>query len=72
MNYLECAGADHLRGAVWSLPEALRWARDRIERIPLQDVCVQGPPTSCSLGGLYWAPCRARIAHDRAGSPPTT
>ncbi len=49
MEYLECAGADHVEGAVWSLGQQLDWARDRIEGVALQAPCVQGPPEMCDL-----------------------
>jgi hypothetical protein len=52
MNYLECARADHVDGAVWSLPEVLDWARDRVDGVPMEDVCVQGEARTCSLEGL--------------------
>lgn len=52
MNYLECARADHVDGAVWSLPEVLDWARDRVDGVPLEDVCVQRAAQACSLEGV--------------------
>ncbi len=49
MNYIECEGADHVDGAVWSLPEAVAWAADRVDGLPLEDVCSQGAAVVCSL-----------------------
>lgn len=49
MQYLECAGAGHVEGATWSIPEQVRWleARVRGEPLPSDAVCQRGPPTAC-------------------------
>ena len=49
MNYIECIGAGHSQGALWSLPEQFAWVKDRLEGKPMQDVCQRGPAQCCSL-----------------------
>lgn len=52
MEYIECAGADHVQGAVWSLPTQIDWAFDRLAGLPLDAPCVQGAPETCVLDGI--------------------
>ncbi len=47
LEYLECAGADHVSGAADSLPYQLRWAFDRMAGEPIVP-CELGEPVVCS------------------------
>ena len=47
MQYLECAGARHTEGAVWSLPEQFAWLDDRLAGKPMTEVCQRTPPRCC-------------------------
>ena len=49
MNYIECADADHVDGAVWSLGQQLDWVRDRVAGVAMDEVCVQTAPQRCDL-----------------------
>jgi acetyl esterase/lipase len=49
LEYLECKGASHTKGAIWSLPEQFAWVRDRLDGKPLTNVCKRGAATCCSL-----------------------
>ncbi len=50
LDFLECAGAEHVEAAVWSLPEQVAWMEDRIAGIPLElaKVCQQSAPVTCA------------------------
>lgn len=50
LEYLECAGAGHAEGAVWSLPEQVEWLEERLAGVPLDParVCQQSAPIRCS------------------------
>ncbi|MEZ4222920.1 MAG: lipase family protein [Polyangiaceae bacterium] len=47
MEYLECAGADHVQGATWSIPEQVRWLMDRVDGKPLGTLCQRAPAQQC-------------------------
>lgn len=47
LSYLECAGADHVDAAVWSLPEIFDFLDARRAGEPLGEACVQGAPVHC-------------------------
>lgn len=49
MNYIECAGADHTEGALWSLGQVLDWLTDRVDGVPLEGACTQPPAMTCDL-----------------------
>ncbi|HEY3352592.1 MAG TPA: lipase family protein [Polyangia bacterium] len=50
LQYLECEGAQHPEGAVWSLPEQVAWVKDRLAGKPIAaaDLCVLKPAVRCS------------------------
>lgn len=48
LQYLECKGADHVDGALWSIPDQIRWVQDRLDGKPFTDVCERHPPVCCS------------------------
>lgn len=50
MQLIECAGAGHAAGAVWSLPEQRAWLDERLAGVPLDPAktCVLGDPVRCS------------------------
>lgn len=48
LEYLECAGASHVSGAVDSLPLQLRWAQARVAGESLGPTCEIGPPVDCA------------------------
>lgn len=50
MDYLECAGAGHTQGALWSLPEQVRWVEARLsgDAIPAEELCVRQAAVHCS------------------------
>jgi len=49
LDYLECAGAGHSEGAVWSLPEQYAWLKDRLAGAPLPaGACTRKPPVCCT------------------------
>lgn len=48
LDYVECAGADHVDGAVQTLPLQIRWVRDRLAGVPLGETCVIAPPVDCT------------------------
>jgi dienelactone hydrolase len=49
LAYLECAGAGHAEGAVWSLPEQVAWLEDRLAGVALDPatVCQRSAPAPC-------------------------
>ncbi|MBN1945748.1 MAG: alpha/beta fold hydrolase [Bradymonadales bacterium] len=49
LEYLECAGAGHSEGAVWSLPEQIAWINSRLAGEPLDSgaVCQRGAAVCC-------------------------
>ncbi len=48
MNYIECKGNSHTKGAVNSLPQQIKWLDARLKGEPMKDVCVLHKPTCCS------------------------
>lgn len=48
LTYLECAGATHTEGALWSLPEQVAWIRERLAGKPVLDGCTRHAPVCCS------------------------
>lgn len=50
LDYLECANAGHSAGAVWSLPEQVRWIYARLADEPLNEAthCQRQAPVCCS------------------------
>jgi dienelactone hydrolase len=50
LEFLECAGAEHVEAAVWSLPEQVAWMEDRIAGVALDParVCHQTAPVTCA------------------------
>jgi dienelactone hydrolase len=50
MDYIECAGASHAQGAIWSLPAQHAWIEDRLAGKPLDvaTVCRRTPAQECS------------------------
>jgi pimeloyl-ACP methyl ester carboxylesterase len=48
MEYIECAGAGHTEGAIWSLPEQLAWVEQRLAGADLTDPCNRTEPVCCS------------------------
>ena len=53
MEYLECAGANHAEGAVWSLQQQLAWVEDRLAGLELSDPCILHPASTCTLEGAF-------------------
>ncbi len=53
LEYLECADADHVNAALWSLPEQLNWIEDRLAGVPLDNSrqCIRTSPVVCSGKG---------------------
>jgi pimeloyl-ACP methyl ester carboxylesterase len=49
MNYIECKGASHTKGAVWSLNSQFTWIKDRLDGVPMKNVC-QRPAAVCCTG----------------------
>jgi len=49
LEYLECAGAEHVEAAVWSMPEQVAWLEDRLAGVPLDPVteCHRTAPVTC-------------------------
>jgi hypothetical protein len=49
LEYLECAGAGHVEGATWSIPEQVRWikAHDRGQAVATANDCVLTAPIHC-------------------------
>jgi len=56
MNYLECKGANHVAGALWSLPEQFAWVEDRLAGKPMTDSCKRGPAACCKASDK--PPCK--------------
>ncbi|MBW2704545.1 MAG: hypothetical protein JRF33_27320 [Deltaproteobacteria bacterium] len=50
LDYLECLGASHAHGAVFSLPEQFDWVAERLagQPIPISDLCVIEQARYCS------------------------
>lgn len=48
LDYLECAGAGHTEGALWSLPEQLEWVEARLAGTPVAAPCQRRAPVMCS------------------------
>lgn len=44
---LECAGATHQQGSLWSLGEQKRWMADRLQGIPVENACRVQAPVRC-------------------------
>jgi len=51
MEYLECEGAGHSEGALYSLPYQWQWVQARLAGESLSDACVQTEPVDCSEFG---------------------
>ena len=49
MNFMECEGAGHSQGALWSLPEQLDWVEHRLAGEDLADQCTRPAAFCCSL-----------------------
>lgn len=47
MNYVECKGASHTKGAIWSLPLQFKWVEDRLAGKEMKDVCKRHDPICC-------------------------
>lgn len=49
LQYLECAGASHTDGALWSITNQVNFAKDRLAGKPMNpaDVCVVHEPVCC-------------------------
>ena len=47
MNYIECKGASHSKGATWSLKSQLEWVKDRLDGVEMKDVCTRPDPICC-------------------------
>jgi len=50
LDFLECAGVEHTKGALDSLPEQVDWLADRLSGnpIPAGDLCRVKPPVTCT------------------------
>lgn len=59
MEYIECAGAGHSEGALWSLPDQLDWLEARLAGEPMNEasICKVMDPICC-LGSPDDAECR--------------
>lgn len=49
VEYLSCAGAGHVNGALWAVPESLTWIQDRVAGKPLDTAktCKLSAPVCC-------------------------
>jgi pimeloyl-ACP methyl ester carboxylesterase len=49
IDYIECEGADHTDGAIYSLPYQMEWVADRVagEPLPESEICVVDAPIAC-------------------------
>jgi len=49
LEYLECAGAGHVEGATWSIPEQVRWlnSHEKGQALPADRDCVPCAPVHC-------------------------
>ena len=56
MNYLECKGANHVAGALWSLPEQFAWVKERLAGKAMTDMCKRPPAACCQASDS--APCK--------------
>ena len=56
MNYLECKGANHVAGALWSLPEQFAWVKDRLAGKAMTDMCKRPAAACCKASDK--APCK--------------
>jgi pimeloyl-ACP methyl ester carboxylesterase len=50
LEHLECAGANHEEGAVWSLSEQLAWVAERLAGVPIDAarLCQVSDPVQCA------------------------
>ncbi len=48
LEYLECAGAGHVDGAIDSLPYQWQWIHDRLDGEELAEPCVMTDPVDCT------------------------
>ena len=55
MEYLECSGASHTQGAIWSLPEQFAWVEARLAGKPITG-CKRTAPVCCK--GTDKPPCK--------------
>ena len=57
MDYIECKGADHVSGALWSLPEQFAWVEDRLAgKARGSGACKRTQPVCCK--GTTKGPCK--------------
>ena len=57
MDYIECKGADHVSGALWSLPEQFAWVQDRLAgKARGSGACKRTQPVCCK--GTTKGPCK--------------
>jgi len=58
LDYIECAEAGHVDGALWSLPHQITWLQDRLDGKPLDS------ETSCTVNPAF---CCAGSPEDKCG-----
>jgi len=44
---IECEGASHQQGSIWSLGEQRRWMADRLRGVPVEGACQATQPVRC-------------------------
>jgi dienelactone hydrolase len=47
VDYLECAGTDHVDTVLTTYDDQLAWVRDRLAGVPVDAPCEIGPPVAC-------------------------
>ncbi len=47
MNFLECKGANHVSGGLWSLPEQFAWLEDRLAGKAMTNACKREAAACC-------------------------
>jgi pimeloyl-ACP methyl ester carboxylesterase len=56
MEYLECKDALHTNGGLWSMPEQIKWVKDRLAGKPMEKQCIRGTAACCEAANS--GPCR--------------
>ena len=48
IEHVQCAGADHVAGAIETLPVQVRWLKERADGMQPNPNCTVAPPRNCN------------------------
>ena len=62
IQFMECAGASHSKGFLWSLDDQMDWLDARMRNEPLTDICTIHPAETCSSTPQNFPSCASPSA----------